>query len=215
MVRPVVRIDEEQSEPVRGICSVCGKWDHEHLTRQPCQTGVFKLPLPASRSEQNQISHEEKESMNEEDKLEKEYLEEQEKHRQLDPTSALIAERGKQYGPNPFNQETVALTWQALLEAHYQKKLPGPIPPHIVALMMLTMKACRAATPFPYHQDNYDDMHGYAKIGEICAKSKIPESITCSKCDRLTDESELCNGLCPRCYNLSRKNEGVRKHDST
>lgn len=89
-----------------------------------------------------------------------------------DPISELISERGKQYGPNPFNQETVALTWQAILEAHYQQKLPGPIPPHVVALMMLTMKACRAATPFPYHQDNYDDMHGYTKIAEICAKAK-------------------------------------------
>lgn len=82
--------------------------------------------------------------------------------------AAVLAERGRTYGPNPFNQETVAMGWQAILESHFQTKLPGPIPPHIVALMMCTLKILRWSCPFEYNPDNKVDLLGYAEIAERC-----------------------------------------------
>lgn len=99
----------------------------------------------------------------------------------------LIAERGKVYGPNPFNQETVAQAWKATLESHFQVRLPGPIPGYIVALMMVQLKVLRAACPFQYHQDNYDDLHGYGKIAEKCAKDVAQTEVLIVKEKEFTD----------------------------
>lgn len=88
----------------------------------------------------------------------------------MNDTEALLKQRGSIYGPNPFNQETVAKAWTAILEAWFQMKLPGEIPPHLVANMMMVLKILRASTPFQFHQDNFDDIRGYCKIAEKCAK---------------------------------------------
>lgn len=86
----------------------------------------------------------------------------------LEGVSAVLRERQQDYGPNPFNNETTAKAWQAILEAHFQQALPGPIPAHVVALMMGALKLTRAATPFGFRNDNYTDMVGYAMIAHRC-----------------------------------------------
>lgn len=128
-----------------------------------------------------------------------------------DKIDALLAERRSVYGPNPFNQETVAQAWQSTLESHFQTKLPGPIPSHIVALMMVQIKVLRAACPFKYQQDNYNDMHGYTKIAEVCAKPTV-QTLRCKKCDEICDESQMCNFICPRCSNNSLMKEGTPRN---
>jgi hypothetical protein len=96
----------------------------------------------------------------------------------LPSVEAVLEERGRHYGPNPFNQETVAAAWQAIIESHYQTHLPAPLPARLVPLMLIAMKVVRDATPFGYNADNLVDVHGYAEIAKRCdprAQGLFPE----------------------------------------
>jgi hypothetical protein len=86
----------------------------------------------------------------------------------LGGVSDTLANRQQDYGPNPFNNETTGKAWEAILEARWQVKLPGPIDALSVALMMSALKLTRAATPFGFRDDNYVDMVGYAMIAHRC-----------------------------------------------
>lgn len=68
------------------------------------------------------------------------------------------------YGDYSVMLEVSAKVVQACIEAHYQIKLPHPLPPHVMALMQTCIKSTRASAPFAFHQDNYDDLHTYAEI---------------------------------------------------
>lgn len=91
------------------------------------------------------------------------------------PVTTLLNNRRKIYGPSPFNQDTVGKAWTAVLESHYQIKLPHDIPSHIVALLMTQLKIIRASTPFVRRKDSYDDAHGYIAIAEHCDREIHPE----------------------------------------
>lgn len=76
----------------------------------------------------------------------------------------LVAERGKVYGDPKLSHINIGLSWTGLLQQHYGIVLDHPLPPALVALMMTTFKAQRAARVF--HQDNYDDLRVYAGFAE-------------------------------------------------
>lgn len=86
----------------------------------------------------------------------------------LGGVSDILANRQQDYGPNPFNNETTGKAWEAILEARWQVKCPGPVDGVAVALMMGALKLTRAATPFGFRDDNYTDMVGYAMIAHRC-----------------------------------------------
>lgn len=72
----------------------------------------------------------------------------------------LEEQRGRVYG-DPLNSHTnIGLSWTALLQQHYGITLDHPIPPEVVALMMVTFKAQRSCRV--YQADNYDDLAVYA-----------------------------------------------------
>lgn len=77
---------------------------------------------------------------------------------------ALEAERGRVYGDPKLSHINIGLSWTALLQQHYGIQLSHPIPPELVALMMVTFKAQRSSRVF--HQDNYDDMAVYADFAK-------------------------------------------------
>lgn len=80
--------------------------------------------------------------------------------------NAILGERGASYGPVGLNQGVLGKAWTAILESHYQIKLPHDIPAHVASLMMVSLKQLRAANPFKFNQDNYDDGHNYLTIAE-------------------------------------------------
>lgn len=73
---------------------------------------------------------------------------------------ALEAERGQVYGDPLPSHRNIGLSWTGLLQQHYGITLDHPIPPEMVALMMVTFKAQRSCRVFK--ADNYDDLAVYA-----------------------------------------------------
>lgn len=74
----------------------------------------------------------------------------------------LAEERGKVYGDPLQSHTNIGHSWTGLIQQHYGIELNHPIPPELVALMMVTFKAqrsCRAFKP-----DNYDDLAVYAEF---------------------------------------------------
>lgn len=77
---------------------------------------------------------------------------------------ATIAERGQVYGEPHLSHKNIGLAWTGLIQQHFGIELPGPIPAHVVELMMVQFKVQRAARV--YHGDNYVDLAAYAKFAE-------------------------------------------------
>jgi len=79
---------------------------------------------------------------------------------------AITAERSKVYGDanDSFRATGIALT--GLIEAHYNIKLPHAIPPHVAGLVMVMIKAVRAARPYDYNEDTYDDMENFSRLSK-------------------------------------------------
>mgnify|MGYP006354895545 CR=1 FL=1 len=78
----------------------------------------------------------------------------------MDPRlQQLEEERGRVYGDPKESHANIGLAWTGLIQQHYGIKLDHPIPPEVVALMMVQFKAQRSAKVF--HADNYDDMTVY------------------------------------------------------
>ena len=81
-----------------------------------------------------------------------------------DPTADLIAERGKVYGEPRLSHENIGLSWTGMIQQHYAIRLDHPLPSHIVALMMVQLKAHRSARV--YQADNYADLLAYSRFAE-------------------------------------------------
>lgn len=79
-------------------------------------------------------------------------------------------ERTQRHAPNgdaSHGFRTLGLRWRATLEEWFQIELPTDIPPHIVAMMCVDLKAGRACRPFDKPDtDDYDDLHVYADLAE-------------------------------------------------
>ena len=78
----------------------------------------------------------------------------------------IIAERGRKYGDMHISLGAAGHAARGVLEAHFQQVLPGPIPPHVMAQMMVVIKACRASVPLEFSEDNYVDAHNYLDIAK-------------------------------------------------
>lgn len=81
-----------------------------------------------------------------------------------DIVTATIAERGKIYGDPRESHANIGLSWTGLIQQHYGIKLDHPLPPSLVAQMMVAFKMQRAARV--YHADNYVDAHAYTQFAE-------------------------------------------------
>lgn len=81
-----------------------------------------------------------------------------------DTVTETIIERGKVYGDPLESHRNIGLAWTALLQQHYGFTFEHPIPPEMVALMMVTFKAQRSARVFK--ADNFIDLHAYARFAE-------------------------------------------------
>lgn len=79
-----------------------------------------------------------------------------------DIVTATIAERGKIYGDPRESHTNIGLAWTALINQHYGCRLDHPLPPSLVAQMMVAFKMQRAARV--YHADNYVDAHAYTQF---------------------------------------------------
>lgn len=77
-------------------------------------------------------------------------------------------DRNNQYGEPEDNFAAIAAEWQA----HLDRRPPGPLNAHDVAIMMIGFKLVRS-TSNPAYLDNYVDIAGYAACGgEIASKEK-------------------------------------------
>jgi len=76
----------------------------------------------------------------------------------------VTEDRGKVYGDllSTFAATGKALT--ALLEAHYEIKLPHDIPPHVAGQVMVIIKALRASKNYDYNEDSYIDEMNFARL---------------------------------------------------
>jgi hypothetical protein len=83
----------------------------------------------------------------------------------LKEANAIIyGDREKTYGHPSKNLETIALMWEAYLNA---RKHADPVTPKDVAAMMMLVKVARFAND-PTHRDNLVDICGYAALIERC-----------------------------------------------
>lgn len=73
---------------------------------------------------------------------------------------AIEIERGKVYGDPETSHRNIGMAWTGILQQHFGITFDHPIPPYVVALMMVMFKAQRSSRVFK--KDNYDDMAVYA-----------------------------------------------------
>ena len=76
----------------------------------------------------------------------------------------IYGDREKTYGHPSKNLQTIALMWEAYLNA---RKHAEPVTPKDVAAMMMLVKVARFAND-PDHRDNLVDICGYAALIERC-----------------------------------------------
>lgn len=83
-----------------------------------------------------------------------------------DPTEhrRVMEDRQKVYGPTGPNFEAFGKAVTALLEAHFQEKLPHDIPPHVAAAIYAQGKLLRMVMPFAYNGDSAIDAKAYVDI---------------------------------------------------
>lgn len=88
----------------------------------------------------------------------------------LTPDEQIRAERYRVYGDPLENHRGIAQMWAPLLQPYWRTICDGePIPPHVVALMMVALKLDRMR--LVYHQDNYADLRNYLSFAEEWQKS--------------------------------------------
>ena len=75
----------------------------------------------------------------------------------------IYGDREKTYGHPAKNLETIAIMWQAFLDARGQVSLTAKD----VAVMMILLKAARLGND-PSHRDSVVDICGYAALMERC-----------------------------------------------
>lgn len=90
----------------------------------------------------------------------------------LDEARSIVSgARQAAYGPPEYNFSNIGEKWAATLRA--AGWLPNaPIPPRIVALMMIDLKVCRDA--YQPKRDNLVDIAGYAYAVELFTPETIP-----------------------------------------
>lgn len=76
----------------------------------------------------------------------------------------VVHERSKVYGDPYQSHKNIGLSWTALIQQHYGMDLDRPIPPALVAQMMVVFKMQRSAVVFK--ADNYIDAMAYAGFAE-------------------------------------------------
>jgi hypothetical protein len=76
----------------------------------------------------------------------------------------IYGDREKTYGHPSKNLQTIALMWEAYLNA---RKHAEPVTPKDVAAMRMLVKVARFAND-PDHRDNLVDICGYAALIERC-----------------------------------------------
>lgn len=81
------------------------------------------------------------------------------------PNAEVIKEREKVYGPPEKGFKRVGEAWAALLNEHFLCELPA-LPPHLVGLMLASLKLQRAAKPYEGHLDNYVDATNYVALAQ-------------------------------------------------
>ena len=81
----------------------------------------------------------------------------------------IYGDREKTYGHPAKNLQTIAVMWEAYLNARKESK---PISPKDVAAMMMLVKVARFAND-PDHRDNLVDICGYAALIERCDEQPI------------------------------------------
>lgn len=82
-----------------------------------------------------------------------------------DPLDAIKNERRKVYGEPKSNHEGIAMMWAPILQPWWDRiRDMKPVPPHVVALLMATLKIDRAR--LVYHKDNYDDCKNYLDFAQ-------------------------------------------------
>jgi len=86
-----------------------------------------------------------------------------------DIVADTINERGKIYGEPHLSHSNIGLAWSGLIQQYYGIKLPGPMPSHLVELMMVAFKINRSVRVF--HPDNYVDLRAYAGFAEHAQKN--------------------------------------------
>ena len=74
-------------------------------------------------------------------------------------------DRQNNYGTPEDNFKDIGIMWGIILGQ-------DPIPPHVVANMMIALKLARTKTS-PLYEDNYIDMAGYAACGGECAAIEL------------------------------------------
>lgn len=83
----------------------------------------------------------------------------------LDEAKTIVeGARQKGYGPPEDNFTYIGKKWGVTLEILKDWKPGDPVPPRIVALMMIDLKTCRDA--FQPKRDNLTDIAGYALCGD-------------------------------------------------
>ena len=78
----------------------------------------------------------------------------------------VMKTRQKVYGPTGPNFVAFGKAVTALLEAHYQIRLPTDIPPHVASLIYAQGKLIRMALPFAYNGDSAVDAKAYVDIAD-------------------------------------------------
>ncbi len=82
-----------------------------------------------------------------------------------------VQERAKVYGDPKVSHENIGLSWTGLIQQHYNIRLEHPLPPWLVAQMMVTFKMNRSAKVFK--EDNYIDSRAYLGFAESF-QSEVP-----------------------------------------
>jgi hypothetical protein len=83
----------------------------------------------------------------------------------------IYGDREKTYGHPSKNLVTIALMWNAYIDA---RKSKSPIGPKDVAAMMVLLKTARLANN-PEHRDSLVDICGYAALIERCDEAPTTE----------------------------------------
>ena len=97
-------------------------------------------------------------------------------------TQSIVRERKHYVGSFDKNMEDLALTWTEILRAHYDESLPL-LPGHVVAMMMVVMKASRCVRKNSRY-DDWTDIHNYmqqslkSKLEHVQSTKQIQEELT-------------------------------------
>lgn len=88
----------------------------------------------------------------------------------------VMRKRQKVYGPTGPNFIAFGKAVTAVLEAHYQCKLPHDIPSHVASLIYAQGKLLRMVMPFAYNGDSAVDAKAYIDIADSLDARKTSPS---------------------------------------